>query len=191
MFSIRSPLDLAKLCQSAVLDNSPLIGNLVHVPESLRGKFPTMPEIEISDNGVAKLLSNLNIAKAAGPDAIKPIGLKELSHTIASAIAAIFKKSLDEGTVPAHWKRAQICPLYKKGDKSDPTNYGPVSLTCILCKSIEHIIASSLSKHFDRHNILYDLQHSFRERRLCETQSNWWKTWPVISWQVLGLTLYC
>ena len=59
---------------------------------------------------------------------------------------------------------------YKKGDGSNPANYRPVSLTCILCKKFEHIVASSHTKHFDKHNILYDLQHSFRERRSCETQ---------------------
>ena len=35
---------------------------------------------------------------------------------------------------------------------------------------MEHIVASNLIKHLDRHNILYDLQHGFRERRSCETQ---------------------
>ena len=112
VFSIRSPLNLAKLCKSKVLDNISLLGNMV--PESLRCKYPTMPEIKISTNGVANLLSNLNIAKAAGPDTIKPVVLKELSHIIAPAVAALFQKSLDEGTVPSDWKKAQVCPLYKK-----------------------------------------------------------------------------
>ena len=140
------------------------------VPESLRCKYPTMPEIKISTNGVAKLLLNLNIAKAAGPETIKPVVLKELSHIIAPAVAALFQKSLDEGTVPSDWKKAQVCPLYKKGSKSEPASDRPISLTCIVCKTMEHIIASNLTKHFDRHNILYDLQHGFRERRLCEAQ---------------------
>ena len=35
---------------------------------------------------------------------------------------------------------------------------------------MEHIIASQLTKHFNRSNILYDLQHGFRERTSCETQ---------------------
>ena len=52
----------------------------------------------------------------------------------------------------------------------EPANYRPIFLTCILCKTMEHIIASNLTKHFDRHNILYDLKHGFRERRSCETQ---------------------
>ena len=35
---------------------------------------------------------------------------------------------------------------------------------------MEHIIASKLTKHLNQHNVLYDLQHGFRERRSCETQ---------------------
>ena len=35
---------------------------------------------------------------------------------------------------------------------------------------MEHIIASGLTKHLNQNNILYDLQHGFRDRRSCETQ---------------------
>ena len=35
---------------------------------------------------------------------------------------------------------------------------------------MKHIVSSSLTKHLDRHSILYDLQHGFKERRSCETQ---------------------
>ena len=45
-----------------------------------------------------------------------------------------------------------------------------MSLTCILCKVMEHIVASNLSRHFEQNDILYDVQHGFRERRSCETQ---------------------
>ena len=58
----------------------------------------------------------------------------------------------------------------KKGNKEDPVNYRPISLTCILFKVLEHIVASNITAHFNKHNILYDLQHGFRERRSCETQ---------------------
>ena len=61
-------------------------------------------------------------------------------------------------------------PIFKKGDKSDPINYCPISLTCILSKLMEHIVASNPSRHFEQNDILYDLQHGFRERRSCETQ---------------------
>ena len=35
---------------------------------------------------------------------------------------------------------------------------------------MEHIIASKLTQHLNQHNVLYNLQHGFRERRSCETQ---------------------
>lgn len=129
-----------------------------------------MPDVVISANGVLKLLTSLNPSKAAGPDAIKPVVLKELANEIAPIVAAIFQLSLDTGTVPSDWKKAFVTPLFKKGDKTNPANYRPISLTCILCKTMEHIIASNLTRHFEEHNILYDLQHGFRERRSCETQ---------------------
>ena len=63
-----------------------------------------------------------------------------------------------------------MSPIFKKGDKTDPANYRPISLTCVMCKVLEHIIASSMTKHFNDLNILYELQHGFRGRRSCETQ---------------------
>ena len=66
-------------------------------------------------------------------------------------------------------KRSGMSTL-QKDNKGDPANYRPISLTCILCKTMQHIIASCHTKNFDRHNILYELQHGFREWRLCETQ---------------------
>ena len=57
----------------------------------------------------------------------------------------------------------------KKTKKSDPSNYRPISLTCVLCKFLEHIVASSLAKHFTELDIFYEMQHGFREKRSCET----------------------
>ena len=38
-----------------------------------------------------------------------------------------------------------MSPIFKKGDKSDPANYRPISLICVLCKVLEHIVASNLT----------------------------------------------
>ena len=63
-----------------------------------------------------------------------------------------------------------MSPIFKKKDKSDPANYRSISLTCVLCKVLEHIVASNLTKHLAYFNILFELQHGFREKRSCETQ---------------------
>ena len=118
----------------------------------------------------SQLLSNLNPDNAPGPDRIKPIVLKELREELAPIIQLLFQKSISTGKIPTDWTKANVSPVFKKGSKSDPANYRPISLTCILCKVMEHIIASKLTQHLNQHNILYDLQHGFRDRRSCETQ---------------------
>ena len=54
-------------------------------------------------------------------------------------------------------------------NKIDAANYRPVSLTCLCCKMLEHIIVSNVMKHVDDYNILTDCQHGFRARS-CDTQ---------------------
>ena len=76
----------------------------------------------------------VNPNKAAGPDSIKPLILKELRLEIAPVICLLFEKTLKTDQLPSEWTKAQVCPLYKKGDKTDPANYRPISLTCIFCK---------------------------------------------------------
>ena len=139
------------------------------VPDTNFSSVPVMPDLDISLNGILKLLKNLKPGKAAGPDQLKPLLLKELRDEIASIIKIIFEKSLQTGKLPSDWVTANIMPVFKKGDKSSAANYRPISLTCILCKVLEHILASNIVKHLDAQGIMYDLQHGFREKRSCET----------------------
>ena len=112
-----------------------------------------------------KLLSNLNPHKAAGPDQIKPIILNNISTPLSPILKHRSHKSLDSGTLPPIWKDANVAPVYKKGERSNPDNYMPISLTCILCKTLEHIVPSSITKHLSKLNIFYELQHElFREK---------------------------
>ena len=92
------------------------------------------------------LLKNLKPKKAAGPDKIKPVVLQELKEEMASMLKLFFERSLESGTVPSIWTSANFSPLFKKGDKSTAANYRPISLTCILCKVMEHIIASNVAR---------------------------------------------
>ena len=89
---------------------------------------------------------------------------------IAPVICLLFEKTMQTGQLPSDWKKAQICPLFKKGDKTEPSIYRPLLSTCILCKVMEHIIAYNIYKHLNKHNALYELQHGFRKKCSCETQ---------------------
>ncbi|MES9950854.1 MAG: reverse transcriptase family protein, partial [Candidatus Thiodiazotropha sp.] len=131
---------------------------------------PPMEDIVVSSEGVTKLLKGLNPSKALGPDELHPRVLKELAEELGPVFADLFQQSIDKGEIPKEWSLANICPLYKKGDRALASNYRPVSLTCVPCKLLEHIVCSNIMKHLEKHSILSDRQHAFRKNHSCETQ---------------------
>ena len=131
---------------------------------------PFMNDIIVSAVGVTKLLKGLNPSKALGPDELHPRVLKELASELGPVFSHLFQQSIDTGEIPKEWTLANICPLFKKGDRSLACNYRPVSLTCVLCKLLEHIVCSNIMAHLDEHKLLSDKQHAFRKRHSCETQ---------------------
>ena len=70
-------------------------------------------------------------------------------------LAHLFQQSLDKGEIPKKWSLANICQLYKKGDWALLSNYRPVSLTCVPCKMLEHIVCTNIMAHLDEHNMFF------------------------------------
>ena len=95
--------------------------------------FMDITDIVIRKEGVTKLQEGLNTSKALGPDELRPRVLKELATELGTAIAHLFQQSIDKGEIHKEWSLANICPLFKKGDRSLACNYRPVSLTCVPC----------------------------------------------------------
>ena len=131
---------------------------------------PFMNDIAVSKDGVIKLLKGLNPSKALGPDELHPRVLKELATELGPVFAHLFQQSIDTGEISKEWSLANICPLFKKGDRSLACNYRPVSLTCVSCKLLEHIVCSNIMAHLDEYKLLSDRQHAFRKGHSCETQ---------------------
>ena len=87
-----------------------------------------------------------------------------------TTVTCIFNKSYQTGQVPDDWLKANVVPVFKKGNKTDPVNYRPISLTCTCCKLMEHVVTSNIMRHATKNDILYPLQYGFRSGRSCETQ---------------------
>ena len=54
--------------------------------------------------------------------------LKICDKTICEPLECICRECLNTGLFPLEWKKANLVPLYKKGDKQCLINYRPVSL---------------------------------------------------------------
>ena len=67
-------------------------------------------------------------------------------------------------------EKANVTAIYKKGERTDASNYGPISLTCILCKVLESIVKDTLVTYLESNNMIVDCQHGFRNNRSCISQ---------------------
>ena len=103
---------------------------------------PFMNDIAVSKDGIIKLLKGLDTPKALGPDELHPRVLKKLATELGPVFAHLFQISIDTGEIPKGWSLANFCPLFKNSDRSLACNYRPVSLTCVPCKLLEHIVCS-------------------------------------------------
>jgi hypothetical protein len=112
----------------------------------------------------------LNPHKATGPDNIPGRLLMETAKEITPALTFTFQASINQSKISSDWKTAIVAPVFKNGDRGQPSNFRPISLTSLCCKIMEHIIHSSVLTHLENTNILSDEQHGFRKRRLCDTQ---------------------
>jgi hypothetical protein len=78
--------------------------------------------------------------------------------------------TINNATTPSDWKKATVIPIYKGGDQLLISNYRPVSLTSVVCKQMEHIIATYLRKIWDKKDLLFKGQHGLRLGCSCESQ---------------------
>ena len=92
------------------------------IPSKGTSPFSPMGEITIDPKGVLKLLNNLNIHKASGPDGLSARVLKECSSEISPMLALIYNESLAQGTVPDDWRQANVALVFKKGEKYNAAN---------------------------------------------------------------------
>ena len=77
---------------------------------------------------------------------------------------------MKEGKIPVSWKIQEVRPIFKKGKKSVPGNYRPVSLTSIICKMFETFIRRALYTHLVDNKLLSDSQFGFCQGRSCVSQ---------------------
>ena len=128
--------------------------------------FKTDKRIELvqtTESEVEKLLSTLNPHKSTGPDGIGNWVLKTCSHTLAKPLTTLFNKLLENGNFPKEWKTASVCPVYKKGNKSEVGNYRPISLLCNMSKVLEKIVYKKLYEYLMEHNLLIEHNSGFKK----------------------------
>lgn len=140
------------------------------LPEFLSDVGSSVCDIFVPVHKVKSMLKSLNISKSTGPDEFHPRFLKETADNIAYPVTVLFNKSIQEGRLPHEWKLANVTCIFKSGDKTQASNYRPISITSILCRMLENIIKSVIMDHCNDNHVFSDSQYGFRQRRGCILQ---------------------
>ena len=90
--------------------------------------------------------------------------------SVGKPLSIIFKNCIDTGTFPDIWKRSNIIPVHKKGDKQIVNNYRPVSFLPIFSKILEKLLFNSTMDFLEENNLLSSNQSGFRSNGSSESQ---------------------
>ena len=87
---------------------------------------------------------------SSGHDNISNVLLKTLNESIITPLSIIFNKSLEEGVFPDEMKLADVAPLFKTRDRSECTNYRPISLLLTISKLLEKVVYSTTYTYLEK-----------------------------------------
>ena len=144
--------------------------NPIKLIPSLHTPPVSLSDITFSTEDFIKAIDEID-ANSSCPDFSTPaIVLKKCKKSLCKPLYLMWKESFSTGVVPACYKQQLITPVYKKGSRSTPSNYRPISLTPHEIKIFERILRSKLMEFLEDNNMLSCKQHGFRKNKSCLSQ---------------------
>ena len=111
---------------------------------------------------VRKVVMNLDLSKASGPDCIPVVVLKNCEPELSYILAELFNKCLKESCFPDCWKVSSMVPVFKNvGERSTAKSYCPVSLLSVVSKVSEKLENTRIVDHLEKGGLFSDFQYDF------------------------------
>ena len=126
--------------------------------------------VTVDRSKIVAALNNLHSKTSKTPEDIPSIVIKNTGAALLPFIELFYNLSLQTCQIPWQWKTAYITPVFKKGDRTCPRNYRPISQTSVLCRLLEKIISGNILDHLYNNDLLSHEQHGFLPRRSTTTQ---------------------
>ena len=134
-----------------------LAGDSVVNQKNTRFKFKHISTLDIRD-----AIAKLKTAKSFGNDTISSYFLKLALPVMETSLAIMFNTSIETSQFPNLWKLARITPIFKGGDRSDKSNYRPISILPVMSRLFEKLIADQLYQYMNENDMFSSNQSGFR-----------------------------
>ena len=129
-----------------------------------------LDDIDITKEDIIKSINETSSSASPGPDGVSIILLQKCSSILAGPLMLLWKKSLREGTVPENLKFGLVTAIFKSGDRFDPKNYRPITMSSHISKVFERVLIKALTLYLDKLGIFNEGQHGFRSGRSTTSQ---------------------
>lgn len=151
-------------------DQCNILDNGSTIPDFNLKTDKRISSITFSSSDLSKIIKDLNPNKAHGHDNISIKMIQMCGNSIIFPLKLLFEAGIKSGCFPDTWKRENIIPVHKKGNKNLVKNYRPISILSIFGKIFEKIIYNSLFGYFQENKLLSDQQSGFRRGDSCTSQ---------------------
>ena len=105
-----------------------------------------MEEIVITEEKVIDALSKVKESSSHPDNDIPASVIKNCRYSLALPLKIMFSRSYEQGIVPKYYKFQSITPLFKKGCKTAPSNFRPISITSHIIKTLELKLLKHISQ---------------------------------------------
>ena len=133
---------------------------LNYLPAQITETFFLSPVVK---EELISAINKLNPRTSCGSDDIGAKVIQLCPMIFADNLAKIYNHSIEICDYPSELKIAKVIALFKKGEKSNPNNYRPISLLSCFNKLFEKLLCKRLVKVIERNQILFNYQYGFRK----------------------------
>ena len=138
--------------------SNPLLSNEI----SVNGGGRIFDFREINERDIHDAMFKIKVKKSFGNDNISGYYIKITFPYVSRILMLIFNTSIEPSTFPVSWKIARVTLIYKEGEKSEKSNYRPISVLPVLSRLVEKLIYDQLYQYLERGGFLTSDQSGFR-----------------------------
>ena len=141
--------------------NSKMYSNDIIIPSGCF-PIPKLNSLAFRSSELLNILQNLEENGTADCNGMFPAFFKRFSNILAPKLAVLYRRLVQLGNFPDCWKIASVTPIPKEGCSCLPKDYRPISITPILSKVFEKLLARRLKAFMAAEGILPKTQFGYR-----------------------------
>ena len=166
---LSSASDKAKLFPESFPKNSILDDSGISLPVFLSRTNLKLHIVSVTPKMVKKVIMKLDLSKAAGPDFITVVVLKNCDPERSYIQAELFNKGLNESCFPDCWKVSSVVLVSKNdGERSTAKSYRPVNLLSMVSKVFKKLVNNRILDHLENCGLFSDYQYGLRSSQSTE-----------------------